>query len=58
MQGRYSEQEFFKKYDHAQYKKIRLSEGLAWIRHGYTINYYHRHPDGSWTNYDCRTSYS
>lgn len=23
-----------------------------------TVNYYMQHADGSWTNYDCKTTYS
>lgn len=58
MIGQYTEQEFFEKYDRAQYKKISLSEGLAWIRFGATINYYQRCLDGSWLNYGCQTVYT
>jgi hypothetical protein len=58
MIGQFTEAEFFEKYDRAQYKGGKLSDGLVWLRFGATINYYRRESDGSWTNYDCRTRYT
>lgn len=54
----YTEAEFFAKYTAARYKNIDLVEGKAWIHIGDTTNYYSRNVDGSWDNYDCRTTYS
>ena len=32
-----------------------LNRGLIIRKVGKTVNYYSRHSDGSWTNYNCRT---
>jgi len=55
MIGQYTEQEFYRMYDSAIFKKINLSSGLAWIQKGKTTNYYRKEEDGSWTNYNCMT---
>lgn len=57
IQGMYTNEEFQQMYDNAHSKSIKLSEGKARITKGATTNYYVQHSDGSWTNYDCKTSY-
>lgn len=52
--GQLSPEEFASYYD-CHGKSIKLADGEAVTGSGRTINYWRRHPDGSWTNYDCRT---
>ena len=56
MKGMYTDQEFRRMYERAT-AKGNYTTGRAWTKNGHTINYYHQHTDGSWTNYDCKTKY-
>ncbi|GAG12817.1 unnamed protein product [marine sediment metagenome] len=59
MIGQYTEQEIKTKIQ----KGVMLNSvddfinGYIQIKIGYTINYYKKEQDGSWTNYNCRTVY-
>jgi len=50
IKGQLSEQEFYSKYGNHPNGKAIIKYGKA------TYNYWMQHDDGSWTNYDCKTS--
>lgn len=57
MKGMLSNQEFLAAHNPVT---ITHKDGTAYAttRGGkYTINYWHQHLDGSWTNYHCKTIY-
>ena len=59
MIGQFSDDGFKEICKKAPVYKVDYLQGKAIVRYGRnTINYYVRHADGSWTNYDCRTDYS
>jgi hypothetical protein len=57
MIGQFTNDEFFSMFENAITKGITRNK-TYWIKCGkYTYNYYIKHGDNSWTNYDCKTIY-
>lgn len=53
IQGQLTHEQFLTSYPQA---RINAHAGTAITLYGkYTVNYWHQHSDGSWTNYDCKT---
>lgn len=51
--GQLTEAEFL-----TTYGKVTINEtGIFTTKRGNTVNYWIRHEDGSFTNYDCKTVY-
>lgn len=60
MIGQLTDEQFKEKIQAAGFLRSRVDyvNKTAWIMYGKaTTNYYQQHRDGSWTNYDCKTSY-
>lgn len=54
MEGQISDAEFNDVLTRANYKEI-VSSNIFITIHKNTKNYWLRHPDGSWTNIECKT---
>lgn len=54
IEGQLSAEEFAAYFDEHG-TNIKLVDGWAVTGKSITVNYWTRHADGSWTNYDCHT---
>lgn len=57
MEGQYTDEEMKDKIRRAHKKTLdNWLDGRVILQVGRTVNYYMQHSDGSWTNYNCRTT--